>query len=87
MSSLSHRGSHVYIYRWLEEHLSPVKSAVFTSSVSFVADKNFEDEDSVDGGRSSSSSSSKAPPSGRRTVMSSVRRPSSATTAKASGEG
>uniref|UniRef100_A0A665VXI0 Cytoplasmic linker associated protein 1a n=1 Tax=Echeneis naucrates TaxID=173247 RepID=A0A665VXI0_ECHNA len=48
--------------------------------------KNFEDEDSMDGGRSSSSSSSKAPPSGRRTVMSSVRRPSSATTAKASGK-
>uniref|UniRef100_A0A3B4AV79 TOG domain-containing protein n=1 Tax=Periophthalmus magnuspinnatus TaxID=409849 RepID=A0A3B4AV79_9GOBI len=47
------------------------------------SDKNFEDEDSVDGGRSSSSSSSKAPPSGRRTVMSSVRRPSSATSAKA----
>ncbi|XP_047457785.1 CLIP-associating protein 1a isoform X32 [Mugil cephalus] len=45
-------------------------------------DKNFEDEDSVDGGRSSSSSSSKAPPSGRRTVVSSVRRPSSATTTK-----
>uniref|UniRef100_A0A3Q3J8E1 TOG domain-containing protein n=1 Tax=Monopterus albus TaxID=43700 RepID=A0A3Q3J8E1_MONAL len=49
-------------------------------------DKNFEDEDSVDGGRSSSSSSSKAPPSGRKTVMSSVRRPSSATTAKPTGE-
>ncbi|XP_041662901.1 CLIP-associating protein 1a isoform X20 [Cheilinus undulatus] len=49
------------------------------------SDKNFEDEDSVDGGRSSSSSSSKAPPTGRRTVMSSVRRPSSAT-AKASGK-
>uniref|UniRef100_A0A4W6E1X0 Cytoplasmic linker associated protein 1a n=1 Tax=Lates calcarifer TaxID=8187 RepID=A0A4W6E1X0_LATCA len=48
--------------------------------------KNFEDEDSVDGGRSSSSSSSKAPSSGRRTVMSSVRRPSSATTAKATGK-
>ncbi|XP_034741499.1 CLIP-associating protein 1a isoform X43 [Etheostoma cragini] len=45
--------------------------------------KNFEDEDSLDGGRSSSSSSSKAPPSGRKPVMSSVRRPSSATTAKA----
>ncbi|XP_041724623.2 CLIP-associating protein 1-B isoform X12 [Coregonus clupeaformis] len=45
------------------------------------SDKNFEDEDSVDGGRSSSSvSSSKAPPSGRRTVApASVRRPSSAT--------
>uniref|UniRef100_A0A4W6DZE2 Cytoplasmic linker associated protein 1a n=1 Tax=Lates calcarifer TaxID=8187 RepID=A0A4W6DZE2_LATCA len=50
------------------------------------SDKNFEDEDSVDGGRSSSSSSSKAPSSGRRTVMSSVRRPSSATTAKATGK-
>uniref|UniRef100_A0A3B4TNQ3 Cytoplasmic linker associated protein 1a n=1 Tax=Seriola dumerili TaxID=41447 RepID=A0A3B4TNQ3_SERDU len=48
--------------------------------------KNFEDEDSVDGGRSSSSSSSKAPPSGRRTVMSSVRRPSSATTTKITGK-
>ncbi|XP_041700667.2 CLIP-associating protein 1a isoform X8 [Coregonus clupeaformis] len=45
------------------------------------SDKNFEDEDSVDGGRSSSSaSSSKAPPSGRKTVAAaSVRRPSSAT--------
>uniref|UniRef100_A0A667Z9D7 Cytoplasmic linker associated protein 1a n=1 Tax=Myripristis murdjan TaxID=586833 RepID=A0A667Z9D7_9TELE len=51
------------------------------------SDKNFEDEDSVDGGRSSSSSSSKATPSGRRTVISSVRRPSSANTAKATGEG
>nr|XP_020462244.1 CLIP-associating protein 1 isoform X7 [Monopterus albus] len=50
------------------------------------SDKNFEDEDSVDGGRSSSSSSSKAPPSGRKTVMSSVRRPSSATTAKPTGK-
>ncbi|XP_074551131.1 CLIP-associating protein 1a isoform X19 [Halichoeres trimaculatus] len=50
------------------------------------SDKNFEDEDSVDGGRSSSSSSSKAPASGRKTVMSSVRRPSSATTAKPSGK-
>ncbi|XP_034741486.1 CLIP-associating protein 1a isoform X31 [Etheostoma cragini] len=51
--------------------------------VSSGSDKNFEDEDSLDGGRSSSSSSSKAPPSGRKPVMSSVRRPSSATTAKA----
>ncbi|GLD67028.1 CLIP-associating protein 1-like protein [Lates japonicus] len=50
------------------------------------SDKNFEDEDSVDGGRSSSSSSSKAPSSGRKTVISSVRRPSSATTAKATGK-
>ncbi|KAK5890842.1 hypothetical protein CesoFtcFv8_014324, partial [Champsocephalus esox] len=44
--------------------------------------KNFEDEDSVDGGRSSSSSSSKAPPGGRRTVISAVRRPSSASANK-----
>uniref|UniRef100_A0A667YT74 Cytoplasmic linker associated protein 1a n=1 Tax=Myripristis murdjan TaxID=586833 RepID=A0A667YT74_9TELE len=51
-----------------------------------IAYKNFEDEDSVDGGRSSSSSSSKATPSGRRTVISSVRRPSSANTAKATGK-
>ncbi|XP_075870066.1 CLIP-associating protein 1a isoform X13 [Nelusetta ayraudi] len=50
------------------------------------SDKNFEDEDSVDGGRSSSSSSSKAPSGGRRTVVSSVRRPSSATTAKTPGK-
>ncbi|XP_061142253.1 CLIP-associating protein 1a isoform X19 [Syngnathus typhle] len=48
------------------------------------SDKNFEDEDSVDGGRSSSSSSSKTP-SVRRTVMT-ARRPSSATSAKATGE-
>ncbi|XP_061649536.1 CLIP-associating protein 1a isoform X42 [Phyllopteryx taeniolatus] len=49
------------------------------------SDKNFEDEDSVDGGRSSSSSSSKAPLSGKRTVMT-ARRPSSATSAKATGK-
>uniref|UniRef100_A0A1A7XCN1 Cytoplasmic linker associated protein 1a n=1 Tax=Iconisemion striatum TaxID=60296 RepID=A0A1A7XCN1_9TELE len=49
-------------------------------------DKNFEDEDSVDGGRSSSSSSSKAPPGGRRTVMSSVRRPSSASSTKSTAK-
>ncbi|XP_033990092.1 CLIP-associating protein 1a isoform X4 [Trematomus bernacchii] len=49
---------------------------------SSVSDKNFEDEDSVDGGRSSSSSSSKAPPGGRRTVISAVRRPSSASANK-----
>ncbi|KAM4558874.1 CLIP-associating protein 1a isoform 2-T2 [Odontesthes bonariensis] len=49
------------------------------------SDKNFEDEDSVDGGRSSSSSS-KAPTSGRRTVMSSIRRPSSASTTKVTGK-
>ncbi|XP_037095217.1 CLIP-associating protein 1a isoform X33 [Syngnathus acus] len=48
------------------------------------SDKNFEDEDSVDGGRSSSSSSSKTP-SVRRTVMT-ARRPSSATSAKATGK-
>nr|XP_040058102.1 CLIP-associating protein 1a [Gasterosteus aculeatus aculeatus] len=50
------------------------------------ADKNFEDEDSVDGGRSSSSTSSKAPPSGRRPVVTSARRPSSATTTKATAK-
>ncbi|XP_062421171.1 CLIP-associating protein 1a isoform X23 [Pungitius pungitius] len=49
-------------------------------------DKNFEDEDSVDGGRSSSSTSSKAPPSGRRPVVTSARRPSSATTTKATAK-
>lgn len=64
----------------------PVASCIYPFSASVVPDKNFEDEDSVDGGRSSSSSSSKAPPGGRRTVVSSVRRPSSATTPKASGE-
>ncbi|XP_061782320.1 CLIP-associating protein 1a [Nerophis lumbriciformis] len=50
------------------------------------SDKNFEDEDSVDGGRSSSSSSSKAPPGGKRPVITSARRPSSATTAKTTGK-
>ncbi|XP_070409064.1 CLIP-associating protein 1a isoform X20 [Nothobranchius furzeri] len=50
------------------------------------SDKNFEDEDSVDGGRSSSSSSSKVPPGGRRTVMSSARRPSSASSTKSTGK-
>ncbi|XP_066543392.1 CLIP-associating protein 1a isoform X7 [Amia ocellicauda] len=51
-------------------------------------DKNFDDEDSVDGNRpsSSSSSSSKAPPSGRRGVsMGSMRRPTSSA-AKATGK-
>ncbi|CAL8383733.1 unnamed protein product [Arctogadus glacialis] len=43
--------------------------------------KNFEDEDSVDGGRSTSSSSSK-PSSARRTVVSVVRRPSAASASK-----
>ncbi|XP_072235268.1 CLIP-associating protein 1-like [Leuresthes tenuis] len=61
-------------------------SSFLSSAESRDGDKNFEDEDSVDGGRSSSSSSSKAPTGGRRTVMSSVRRPSSASTAKASGK-
>ncbi|XP_038125213.1 CLIP-associating protein 1a isoform X7 [Cyprinodon tularosa] len=50
------------------------------------SDKNFEDEDSVDGGRSSSSSSSKAPPGGRRPAVSSVRRPSSASSTKSTGK-
>lgn len=51
-----------------------------------AADKTLEDKDSVDGGLSSSSSSSKAPPGGRKAVAGSVRRPSSATTAKSTGE-
>lgn len=77
----------IYIFPHPDEHFW-IKWTVtlfrfFSSSV--VADKNFEDEDSVDGGRSSSSSSSKAPPSGRKTVMSSVRRPSSANAPKAPG--
>ncbi|KPP60154.1 hypothetical protein Z043_121866, partial [Scleropages formosus] len=46
--------------------------------------KNFDDEDSVDGGRSSSS---KAPSAGRKVLsMSSVRRPSSATGPKSTGK-
>lgn len=50
------------------------------------ADKNFDDEDSVDGGRSSSSTSSKGFSSSRRGGnMGSMRRPSSASTPKAAG--
>uniref|UniRef100_A0A8C8HZQ2 TOG domain-containing protein n=1 Tax=Oncorhynchus tshawytscha TaxID=74940 RepID=A0A8C8HZQ2_ONCTS len=46
--------------------------------------KNFEDDDSVDGGRSSSS---KGPSSGKKTVsMGSFRRPSSASSTKSTGE-
>ncbi|KAJ3591574.1 hypothetical protein NHX12_006707 [Muraenolepis orangiensis] len=45
------------------------------------AHKNFEDEDSMDGGRSTSSASSK-PSSSRKTVVSLVRRPSGASTSK-----
>ncbi|XP_036808288.1 CLIP-associating protein 1 isoform X18 [Oncorhynchus mykiss] len=46
-------------------------------------DKNFEDDDSVDGGRSSSS---KGPSSGKKTVsMGSFRRPSSASSTKSTG--
>ncbi|XP_069010476.1 CLIP-associating protein 1a isoform X16 [Embiotoca jacksoni] len=64
--------------------LSVILASFATQSTLYIRnlDKNFEDEDSVDGGRSSSSSSSKVPPGGRRTVMSSVRRPSSATNPK-----
>uniref|UniRef100_A0A3P9C4I1 Cytoplasmic linker associated protein 1a n=1 Tax=Maylandia zebra TaxID=106582 RepID=A0A3P9C4I1_9CICH len=81
----------VEIYRHVGERVRLDLSKKVTYTLShffffFFADKNFEDEDSVDGGRSSSSSS-KAPPSGRRTVVSSVRRPSSATTPKPTGEG
>ncbi|XP_050921869.1 CLIP-associating protein 1 [Lates calcarifer] len=50
-----------------------------------VSDKNFEDDDSVDGGRSSSSSKG-ASLSGRKTVsMGSFRRPGSASSAKSAG--
>ncbi|KAI3365863.1 hypothetical protein L3Q82_000848 [Scortum barcoo] len=50
-----------------------------------VADKNFEDDDSVDGGRSSSSSKG-ASLSGRKAVsMGSFRRPASASSAKSAG--
>ncbi|XP_031433505.1 CLIP-associating protein 1-like [Clupea harengus] len=53
----------------------------------YPADKNFEDEDSVDGGRSSSSSSSRAPPSGRRGgAVGSMRRPSSASSKAPAGK-
>uniref|UniRef100_A0A673WDT0 Cytoplasmic linker associated protein 1 n=1 Tax=Salmo trutta TaxID=8032 RepID=A0A673WDT0_SALTR len=48
-----------------------------------VSDKNFEDDDSVDGGRSSSS---KGPSSGKKTVsMGSFRRPGSASSTKSTG--
>ncbi|XP_073768132.1 CLIP-associating protein 1a isoform X15 [Danio rerio] len=50
-------------------------------------DKNFDDEDSVDGGRSSSSSSSKGFSSSRRGgSMGSMRRPSSASGSRAAGK-
>nr|XP_046237715.1 CLIP-associating protein 1-like isoform X8 [Scatophagus argus] len=50
-----------------------------------VSDKNFEDDDSVDGGRSSSSSKG-ASLSGRKTVsMGSFRRPASASSTKSAG--
>ncbi|XP_045076827.1 CLIP-associating protein 1-B-like isoform X14 [Coregonus clupeaformis] len=48
-----------------------------------VSDKNFDDDDSVDGGRSSSS---KGPSSGKKTVsMGSFRKPSSASSTKSTG--
>ncbi|XP_059356351.1 CLIP-associating protein 1-like isoform X20 [Carassius carassius] len=51
------------------------------------SDKNFDDEDSVDGGRSSSSSSSKGFSNSRRGgSMGSMRRPSSASGARAPGK-
>uniref|UniRef100_A0AAY4DUW2 TOG domain-containing protein n=1 Tax=Denticeps clupeoides TaxID=299321 RepID=A0AAY4DUW2_9TELE len=50
---------------------------------SSCSDKNFDDEDSIDGGRSSSSSSSKGLSSSRKAApMSSARRPSSASAPK-----
>ncbi|XP_028846223.1 CLIP-associating protein 1a isoform X16 [Denticeps clupeoides] len=54
---------------------------------SSCSDKNFDDEDSIDGGRSSSSSSSKGLSSSRKAApMSSARRPSSASAPKATGK-
>ncbi|XP_047670640.1 CLIP-associating protein 1a isoform X22 [Tachysurus fulvidraco] len=51
------------------------------------SDKNFDDEDSVDGGRSSSSTSSKGFSSSRRGgSMGSMRRPSSASAPRAAGK-
>nr|XP_055072429.1 CLIP-associating protein 1a isoform X16 [Misgurnus anguillicaudatus] len=51
------------------------------------SDKNFDDEDSVDGGRSSSSSSSKGFSNSRRGgSMGSMRRPSSASGSRAAGK-
>ncbi|XP_077072968.1 CLIP-associating protein 1a isoform X20 [Siphateles boraxobius] len=51
------------------------------------SDKNFDDEDSVDGGRSSSSTSSKGFSSSRRGgSMGSMRRPSSASGSRATGK-
>lgn len=53
----------------------------------FPTDKNFDDEDSVDGGRSSSSTSSKGFSSSRRGgSMGSMRRPSSASGSRATGK-
>lgn len=70
----------------LEAHIVTMGFLNSPSFSSSLPDKNFEDKDSVDGGLSSSSSSSKVPPGGRKTVVSSVRRPSSANTAKPTGE-
>lgn len=75
--------THIVMIIFLNSANNSLVYPVFSSS---VADKSFEDKDSVDGGLSSSSSSSKAPPGGRRTVVTSVRRPSSANTAKTTGE-
>lgn len=75
--------THIVMIIFLNSANNSLVDPVFASS---VADKSFEDKDSVDGGLSSSSSSSKAPHGGRRTVVTSVRRPSSANTAKTTGE-
>uniref|UniRef100_A0A3Q4AEU8 TOG domain-containing protein n=1 Tax=Mola mola TaxID=94237 RepID=A0A3Q4AEU8_MOLML len=62
-----------------------VETPLFVFSVLPPPDKNFEDDDSVDGGRSSSSSKG-ASQSGRKTVnMGSFRRPSSTSSAKSAG--
>uniref|UniRef100_A0A8C7UA89 Cytoplasmic linker associated protein 1 n=1 Tax=Oncorhynchus mykiss TaxID=8022 RepID=A0A8C7UA89_ONCMY len=76
-------GCLVEIYRHVGERvrMDLSKKGLPQSRYDEHSTSNFDDEDSVDGGRScSSASSSKAPPTGRRTVAAaSVRRPSSAT--------
>lgn len=69
-----------------EDSLFSHVTSVFPSLPLPPPDKNFEDDDSVDGGRSSSSSKG-ASLSGRKPVsMGSFRRPSSASSAKSAGQ-
>lgn len=69
-----------------EDSLFGHVTSIFSSLPLPPPDKNFEDDDSVDGGRSSSSSKG-ASLSGRKPVsMGSFRRPSSASSAKSAGQ-